>query len=249
MSLQNDIFHRTELLLGGESMALLSEKRVIIFGIGGVGSWCAEALIRSGITQLTMVDSDRVDVTNINRQLHATTETIGAFKTEVFKQRLLSINPLATLIAIAARYTAETADSFQLSSYDVIIDAIDSLDDKIHLMVEATRTPALFFSSMGAAWRMDPTRVKIAEFWKVQGCPLAAALRTRFRKQALFPEKKFLTVYSDERVLNRDKDAMKVPDNDTPPRRENGSLVHITAIFGFTLAGLVIQQLCEPQRQ
>jgi tRNA A37 threonylcarbamoyladenosine dehydratase len=248
MNSQKELFHRTELLLGEEAMAFLAEKRVIIFGIGGVGSWCAEALVRSGITHLTMVDSDRVDVTNINRQLHATTETIGAFKTDVFKQRLLSINPQATITAMAARYNAETADSFQIGSYDVIIDAIDSLDDKMLLMLEATRSAALFVSSMGAARRMDPTRVKVAEFWKVQGCPLAAALRTRFRKQHFFPEKKFLTVYSDEHILPCGK-GIDTPSTDKPSRRENGSLVHITAIFGFTLAGIVIQKLCEPQRQ
>lgn len=247
MSLQNDIFHRTELLLGGESMALLAEKNVIIFGIGGVGSWCAEALVRSGITHLTIVDSDRVDVTNMNRQLHATVQTVGALKTEIFKERLLTINPQATITAIAERYTAETSDSFQLSSYDVIIDAIDSLDDKMHLIMEATHTSAFFVSSMGAAWRIDPTRVRVAEFWKVQSCPLAATLRTKLRKQALFPEKKFLTVYSDEHVLSRAKD-LNTASTEKPMRRENGSVVHITAIFGFTLAGLVIQKLCEPHR-
>ncbi|MBB3187090.1 tRNA threonylcarbamoyladenosine dehydratase [Microbacter margulisiae] len=244
MSLQEDIFHRTELLLGAKAMACLAEKKVIIFGIGGVGSWCAEALIRSGIIYLTIVDSDRVDVTNVNRQLHATTETLGELKTEVFKQRLLSINPDAQITAIANRYNASTSASFALNSYDVIIDAIDSLEDKMHLILEATHTSALFFSSMGAAWRLDPTRVRVAEFWKVQGCPLASSLRTRFRKQSLFPEKKFLAVYSDEHVIGpKDKITNEANSALKPAHRENGSVVYVTAVFGFTIASLVVKTL------
>ena len=227
MVLEQDIFQRSELLLGDEAMRRISEKRVIIFGVGGVGSWCAESLVRSGIKHLTVVDSDSVCVSNINRQLMATTETVGQVKVDVLKERLLTINPSAEISALHQFFTAETADSFNLGSYDYIIDAIDSLKDKTLLILMATQTDAKFFSSMGAALKLDPTRIKIDEFWKVQGDPLARVLRKRFKREGQYPSRKFQCVYSDELL---------------EPREEGkGSLVHITAIFGFMLASLVIQ--------
>ena len=131
----------------------------------------------SGIRHLTIVDSDRVCVTNVNRQLMATSKTVGQVKTELLRDRLLEINPKAEITALQKIYSPETSGSFQLDSYDFIIDAIDSLSNKVHLIQTATQTDAVFFSSMGAALKMDPTRIKIAEFWKVNGCPLGAALR------------------------------------------------------------------------
>ena len=242
MSIENDIFRRTELLLGDDTMSRIAEKRVIIFGVGGVGSWCAESLVRSGIRKLTIVDSDRVCVTNINRQLMATTKTIGQVKVDALKERLLSINPSAEITALQQVFTAETADSFNLDSYDYIIDAIDSLKDKALLILMATSIPSIgesrrgaFFSSMGAALKLDPTRIKIAEFWKVQGDPLARALRNRFKRDKQFPKRKFQCVYSDEMLQNQ-----KPID---PDDRGNGTIAHITAIFGFTLAGLVVQDI------
>ena len=227
------IFRRTELLLGDESMERLSSKRVIIFGVGGVGSWCAESLIRSGIRHLTIVDSDHVCVTNINRQLMATSKTVGQVKVDALKERLLSINPSAEITALQQIFTAETAESFNIGSYDYIIDAIDSLKDKALLILMATKTDAKFFSSMGAALKLDPTRIKIAEFWKVQGDPLARALRKRFKHEGQYPERKFMCIYSDELLDN------KKPID--PDDKGNGTIVHITAIFGFMLASLVIQ--------
>lgn len=224
------IFHRTELLVGSEAMERLRNTRVIIFGVGGVGSWCAESLIRSGIGHLTMVDGDCVDVTNINRQLPATTATVGLPKVEVLRERLLTIHPDADIVARQERYSAERADAFPLEEYDYVIDAIDSLQDKMNLILHATGANVKLFSSMGAAFKMDTTRIKVAEFWKVTGCPLAAALRSKFKRSQLFPKRKFKCVYSDE--LLRPKDA-----------KENGTVVHITAVFGFTLAGLVIESV------
>ena len=236
------IFRRSELLLGNEAMSRIAEKRVIIFGVGGVGSWCAESLVRSGIKHLTIVDSDRVCITNINRQLMATTKTVGQVKVEALKERLLSINPSAEITALQQIFTAETAESFQLDSYDYIIDAIDSLKDKAQLILMATQTQAQFFSSMGAALKLDPTRIKITEFWKVQGDPLARAIRKKFKHYGQYPEKKFLVVYSDELLENRGcpTDEGEEPSPFVKPQT-NGSLAHITAIFGFMLAGLVVQ--------
>ena len=231
------IFQRAELLLGAEEMAVLSGKRVILFGVGGVGSWCAEALIRTGIGHLTLVDSDVVCPSNVNRQLMATTQTIGKPKVEVLRNRLLEINPQADITAIQKVYNEETAADFPLNDYDYVIDAIDSLKDKLLLIRRATDSEANFFSSMGAALKMDPTRIRVAEFWKVEGCPLARALRMRFKHLKQRPTRKFLCVYSDEHLENKGVQPADAEKN------VNGSLVHITAIFGFTLAGLVIQDV------
>ena len=233
MAIEQAIFRRAELLLGDEGMSRIAEKRVIIFGVGGVGSWCAESLVRSGIRKLTIVDSDCVSVTNINRQLMATTKTVGQVKVDALKERLLTINPSAEITALQQVFNAETASQFGLEEYDYIIDAIDSLKDKALLILLACQTKAKLFSSMGAALKLDPTRIKTAEFWKVTGDPLARALRNRFKRDKQFPKRKFQCVFSDELLQNQ-----KPID---PDDKGNGSIVHITAIFGMMLAGLVIQ--------
>ena len=261
MAIEQAIFRRTELLLGDELMERLSSKSVIIFGVGGVGSWCAESMVRSGIKHLTIVDSDRVCITNINRQLMATTKTVGQVKVDALKERLLSINPSAEITALQQIFTAETAESFDIGSYDYIIDAIDSLKDKALLILMGTKTKAKFFSSMGAALKLDPTRIKTAEFWKVQGDPLARALRKRFKRDGQYPKRKFMCVYSDELLENKGHNATcgtelcmcpKAKNGPGDPNllnhewcsskaQINGTLAHITAIFGFMLAGLIIQ--------
>ena len=222
------MFQRAEQLLGTDAMKRIGAQRVIIFGVGGVGSWCAEALVRTGVQHLTLVDFDRVDVTNINRQLMATQQTIGQVKVEALRERLLTINPQAEIIALCKLFDEESAPTFALDSYDFIIDAIDLLKDKALLIELACQTKAKFFSSMGAALKLDPTRVQVAEFWKVKGDPLARALRNRFKKQQRFPKRKFKCVFSDE-------PAQQVGE-------VKGSLVQITAVFGMTLASLVIQK-------
>ena len=240
------IFRRNELLLGGETMERIAQQRVIIFGVGGVGSWCAESLVRSGIRQLTIVDSDLVCITNVNRQLMATTQTVGQVKVEALKERLLSINPKAEITALQEIFSEETAASFQLETYDYIIDAIDSLKDKATLILLACQTQARLFSSMGAALKLDPTRIQVTEFWKVKGDPLARALRNKFKKEKVFPKRKFQCVYSDELLENRGcpPDDDEVPSTFNKPQT-NGTLAHITAIFGFMLAGLVVQDISK----
>lgn len=234
MAYNRQIFQRAELLLGEAMMHRISSARVIIFGVGGVGSWCAETLVRSGIHHLTMVDSDEVVASNINRQLMATTATIGQPKVEVLRDRLQQINPDAHIKAIEGRYNTETADSYHLEEYDYIIDAIDSLRDKALLILNATRLPAArLYSSMGAARKFDPSKIRTAEFWKVSGDPLARCLRQRFKHEHVYPARKFTCVYSDEILSN----AYESPD------RANGTLAHITAIFGNLLASLVLADL------
>ena len=244
MAPNDNRFQRTELLLGKDSTTRIANTRVIIFGVGGVGSWCAESLIRSGIGHLTMVDFDRVCETNINRQLMATSETVGRVKAEVLKERLQTINPSAEIIAIPQMYTAETADSFPLDEYDYVIDAIDSLDNKALLIRRACESSGILFASMGAALKMDPLKISVSEFWKVKGCPLAAALRRKFKKSKMFPSKKFKCVYSEELLENKGLPPLDANEN---PIRANGTIAHTTAIFGFTLAGLVIQDILKIQ--
>lgn len=249
MILEKDIFQRTELLMGNEYMALAKKKKVIIFGVGGVGSWCAEMLVRSGVGYITLVDSDLVAVSNINRQLMATTETVGKPKVDVLKQRLLAINPYASVEAIQGIYSEDTAESFNLQHYDYIIDAIDSLSNKVHLIRYSTQMPGTLFSSMGAALKTDPTRIKVAEFWKVKGCPLAAALRTRIKKLGGV-DKKFLCVYSDEVRKNKGEDPITNTGSATPASkwdakkaRINGTMSFLPSMVGMTLASLVVNDI------
>ncbi|MDE6018228.1 MAG: tRNA threonylcarbamoyladenosine dehydratase [Muribaculaceae bacterium] len=236
----HDIFGRTELLVGEEAMGRISSAKVIIFGIGGVGSWVAECLVRTGVGHLTIVDSDRVSVTNVNRQMPATSATIGEIKTEAAKRRLLEINPDVEINALNLFYDESTSSCIDLNQYDYIVDAIDSLKDKALLILNATKSGKKFYSSMGAALKMDPAKVKTAEFWNVKGCPLARALRQRFKKEQNFPSRKFMCVYSDELLSNKGADTGESCDYKA---RINGSLCHITAIFGMTIAGMIVKDI------
>ena len=268
-TLEQQIFHRSRLLMGDAPLQRLHNIRVILFGVGGVGSWCAESLVRSGVKHLTIVDSDRVNISNVNRQLMATTETVGQVKVEVLKERLPSTNPEAEITAIQNIYNAENSESFRLNEYDVIIDAIDSLAEKAHLLLTASRTDALLYSSMGAALKMDPTRIQVAEFMKVRGCPLGRALRKKMKHQKVRPAKKFLCVYSDEVLPNlgeADVDGYEptiAESTTTQEGREdllshnwnerkaqiNGTMSHITAMFGFMLAGLIVEHFYKSETE
>lgn len=239
------MFSRSIALLGEDSMTCLQSKRVILFGVGGVGSWCAEALIRTGLPHLTIVDDDVVQASNINRQLPATQATIGRPKVEVLRERLLEINPKAEIIALQQRYEPTPSpflkegeqNKFDLSNYDYIIDAIDDVAAKTHLIINATRVrEAKVFCSMGAALRFDPTQVRVAEFWDVKGDALARALRERMKKLGVKPSKKVKCVYSLEQAK---------PLPTSPKGKENikGSLMQVTAVFGCTLASLVVKDI------
>lgn len=225
------MFTRTAPFFSDEAAHRLAEARVIIFGVGGVGSWCAEALVRTGIMHLTLVDFDTVAESNINRQMQATPATVGESKVEAMRRRLLTINPAADIVAIDGCYSESTAADFQLQEYDYVIDAIDSVADKALLIVNATQARSTrLFSSMGAARRVDPGKVSTVEFSKVTGCPLARALRQRFKKTGVYPRRKFKAVYSSE-------PAIIMPDG------EKGSLCQVTSVFGMHLAALVINDL------
>ena len=215
-------------------MTQLQSVRVILFGIGGVGSWCAEALIRTGLTHLTIVDGDIVQPSNLNRQLPATQATIGIPKVEALKERLLSINPDADIETIYAYYgenglSKDGLVHFDLSSYRYIIDAIDDVQAKTDLILYASRVRGCkIFSSMGAALRFDPTAVTTGELMSIKGDALAKAVRTRMKKLDRYPNKKIRCVYSTEQAQRCET---------------RGSLMQVTAVFGCTLASLIIRDL------
>ncbi len=219
------MFDRTIQLIGQEAFDRMQQVRVILFGVGGVGGWCAETLVRTGIQHLTIVDFDTINETNINRQIVATGNNIGLSKVVQMRERLLAINPSADIVAIDQRYCAETSTNFQLSSFNYIIDAIDSVDDKVLLIHHACESGATLFASMGAGRKTDTEQIRISEFWKVEGCPLARALRTKMKKTGLMPAHKFQCVWSPELSA------------------ESGTIAPIVGLFGMKLANLVINDI------
>ena len=219
------MFTRTTQLIGPEGFRALQEARVIVFGVGGVGGWCAETLLRTGVGHLTLVDFDVVDRTNLNRQVVALHDNIGQSKVCEMLKRLLAICPEADVQAIECQYNADTASSFDFSQYDIVVDAIDMVDCKALLLYNATNAGCKVFSSMGAGRKIDPQKIRTAEFWKVQGCPLARALRTKMKKAGLLPASKIQCVYSEELA------------------GDQGTLAPVVGVFGMTLASLVINEL------
>ena len=219
------MFTRTIQLIGEAGFAALQRARVILFGVGGVGGWCAETLLRTGIGHLTLVDFDKVDTTNLNRQIVATAANIGQNKVQEMQKRLLQICPEADVQIIDRQYNSETADSFDLAQYDIVIDAIDMVDCKALLLYNATQAGCRVYSSMGAGRKTDPQKIRTAEFWKVQGCPLARALRTKMKKAGLLPKSKIQCVYSEE------------------ISGEKGTLAPVVGVFGMTLASMVINDI------
>lgn len=235
----DEFFSRSEALIGSETMEALRTKRVILFGVGGVGSWCAECLIRTGLTHLTIVDGDTVQASNINRQLPATRTTMGMPKVEALKARLLEINPEAEIEDVCTMYKPTPAPSlqggeftspnqFQLSDFDYVIDAIDSVNDKTDLILNATRARVKIFSSMGAALRFDPTQVTTGELMAIKGDALAKAVRARMKKLDIRPYRKVKCVYSTEQAQTCET---------------RGSLMQVTAVFGLTLASMVVNDI------
>lgn len=225
-------------MLGDVVMEAVRQARVAVFGLGGVGGWCAEALARSGVGRLSLVDFDNICESNLNRQLIATAATLGRPKAEALAERLLGINPGATVEAMRVKYDATTAAAFDLSRFDYIIDAIDSIDCKALLIRNALAVPsATLFSSMGAALKMDPFMIRRDYFGKIAGERLARALRQRFRKTGGIPERDFICVWSPERREN----AMAPQPGECS--RANGTVAHITGAFGLALAGLTIADI------
>ena len=226
-------FERSALLLGDEGMKRIFASRVAVFGIGGVGGHAAEALARAGVGEIHLIDADTVSTTNINRQAVALTSTVGRDKVEVMMQRIIDINPDAKVVCHKTFYSAETASSIDLSVFDYIIDAIDTISAKLELIVRAAEVGTRVISSMGAGNKLDPTRFEVADIYKTSVCPLARVMRSELRKRGI---KSLKVVYSKEEPL-------RAVANDGTPRHAPGSVSFVPSVAGLILAGEVIRAL------
>lgn len=231
-------FSRTELLLGKESMEKISNSRVAVFGLGGVGGHAVEALVRSGVGTVDIIDNDTVSLTNINRQLFATHKTIGKYKVDVAKERLLEINPQVAVNTYNTFYTPETADEFDFKNYDYIIDAIDTVSGKIQLVVQAQKSGTPIISSMGAGNKLDPTAFQVCDIYKTSVCPLARVMRSELKKRGI---KKLKVVYSQEQPITPKYTNEELKGNRPAP----GSTAFVPSVAGLIIAGEVIKDLSE----
>jgi len=254
----NPFFGRLTLLTGPEAAQALERSRVMVFGLGGVGSWCAEALVRSGIGNICLVDSDVICDSNINRQVQASTRTIGRLKAEVLEERMKEINPACSVTSMPRFFMKGTADNFDFHGTDYVIDAIDTLGSKLDLIETALAAGACLFSCMGMARKLDPTLIRTADIWETSGCPLARLVRQGLRKRNFSGH--FTVVYSDERLERRPDsgDLSTAPDlspdmssaaGDRGKKIINGSAVTVTAAAGMVLASLVIRDVCARYAQ
>lgn len=244
-----DILTRTEILIGKENIEKLKNSSVIIFGVGGVGSFCVEAIARCGVSNIHIVDDDTISITNINRQIIATHSTIGKDKTEVVKQRILDINPNANVTISKIFYTKDTVNTIDLSKYDYVIDAIDTISSKILLVEEATKLNIPIISSMGTGNKLDPTKFVVSDIYKTSMCPLAKVMRYELKKRGI---KKLKVVYSTEKPIkpapiNIDENAKSTsPFRDTNKRRETpGSISFVPSVAGLIIASQVINDILK----
>jgi tRNA A37 threonylcarbamoyladenosine dehydratase len=229
-------FSRTELILGKNAIEKLQNARVAVFGLGGVGSHAAEALARSGVGALDLVDNDKVCPTNINRQLFATTKTVGEYKVDVAKKRLEEINPEIKINTYKIFYLPETSSEFDFSKYDYIVDAIDTVSGKIELVVKANEANTSIISSMGTGNKIDPTRFKVTDIYKTRVCPLARVMRQELKKRKI---KKLKVLYSEELPIKPfENEAIKSHKNQVP-----GSNSFVPPVAGLIIAGEVIKDI------
>lgn len=236
-------FSRTELLLGREGMAALARSRVAVFGIGGVGGYIAEALARSGVGTLDLIDNDRVSVTNLNRQIIATQSTIGQYKVDAARARILDINPDAVVNTYKVFYMPDTADQFDFSCYDYVADAIDSVTGKIQLVIQAQEAGVPIISSMGAGNKLDPTAFQVADIYDTSVCPLARVMRRELKKRNI---RHLKVVYSTERPLSPQTDAADFQKEETGTvirRSIPGSIAFVPSVAGLIMAGEIIREL------
>ena len=244
-------FSRTQLLLGEEAMEKLKGARVAVFGIGGVGGYVCEGLVRSGVGAFDLVDDDKVCLTNLNRQIIATRKTVGKYKVDVMRERMLEINPDCDVRVHKCFYLPETAAEFNFSDYDYVVDAVDTVTAKVTLVLEAQKAGVPIISCMGAGNKLDPSRFRVADIYKTQGCPLARVMRTALRKRGV---KKLKVVYSDE-IPTRPIEDMSISCRRhciCPPGAEHkcterrdipGSTAFVPSVAGLIIAGEVVKDL------
>lgn len=238
-------FSRTELLLGKPAMEHLAGCRVAVFGIGGVGGYVCEALARSGVGALDLIDSDTVSLTNINRQIIATSKTVGQYKTEVMKERIMDINPEAGVNIYNCFFLPENAEDFPFDKYDYVVDAVDTVKAKIELVMQCNRMGVPIISSMGAGNKLNPTMFRVADIYKTNMDPLAKVMRHELKKRGI---KKLKVVYSEEKPVC----PIENPEIDNPSGRRSvpGSTAFVPSVAGLIIAGEVIKDLtagCEKE--
>ncbi|NLJ96288.1 MAG: tRNA threonylcarbamoyladenosine dehydratase [Clostridiales bacterium] len=244
-------FSRTELLLGEEAIKKLSKARVAVFGIGGVGGYTVEALVRSGIGHFDLIDDDKVCLTNLNRQIIATRKTIGKYKVEVMRDRILEINPKAEVVMHQCFFTPDTAGELDFSQYDYVIDAIDTVSGKIELVVRCQEQNVPIISCMGAGNKMDPTRFEVTDIYKTSVCPLAKVMRKELAARGV---KNLKVVYSKEPAIKPAQDTSNScksncvcpPGTDrkcTAKRQIPGSVSFVPSVAGLIIAGEVIKDI------
>lgn len=246
-------FSRTELLLGKDSMEKLKNSRVAVFGIGGVGGYVCEALVRSGVGAFDLIDDDKVCLTNLNRQIIATRKTVGKYKTEVMKDRILEINPQADVRLHQCFFLPENSDEFPFEEYDYVVDAVDIVTAKIELVMKAQAMNVPIISSMGAGNKLDGSMFRVADIYKTKVCPLAKVMRRELKKRGV---KKLKVVYSEEMPTRPIEDmAISCRSNCIcPPGAEHkcterrdipGSVAFVPSVAGLIIAGEVVKDLCR----
>ena len=244
-------FSRTQLLFGAEAMEKLYHARVAVFGIGGVGGYTAEALARSGIGTLDLIDDDKVCLTNINRQIFATRKTVGQYKVDVAEQRILDINPDAVVHTYKTFYSPDTAEQFDFTLYDYVVDAIDTVTGKLELVEQAEKAGVPIISSMGAGNKLDPTAFEVADIYETSVCPLARVMRRELKKRGI---KKLKVVYSKEPAMTPIDDmAVSCRTNCICPpgtertctqrRQVPGSNAFVPPVAGLIIAGEVVKDI------
>lgn len=244
-------FSRTQLLLGKPTMEKLAASRVAVFGIGGVGGFAVEALVRSGVGAIDLIDDDKVCLTNLNRQIFATRSTVGQYKVDVAEQRILDINPEVKVYKHNCFFMPDTADQFDFSQYDYVIDAIDTVTGKLEIILQAKAAGVPVISSMGAGNKLDPTQFQVADIYKTKVCPLAKVMRHELRKRGV---KKLKVVYSEEPPM-RPLEDMSISCHQhciCPPGTQRkctvrrdipGSNAFVPSVAGLIVAGEVIKDL------
>ncbi|MGN1187087.1 MAG: ThiF family adenylyltransferase [Lachnospiraceae bacterium] len=228
-------FSRTELLLGSEAIDKLNNSRVAVFGVGGVGGYVCEALVRSGVGAFDLIDNDRVSLTNINRQIIATHKTIGRYKTEVMMERMSDINPDVKVRVHNCFFLPENADDFPFEEYDYVVDAVDTVTAKIALVMKAQEKNVPIISSMGAGNKLDASAFRVSDIYKTKVCPLAKVMRRELKKRGV---KKLKVVYSEEIPMT------PAPSEEcTEKRTTPGSVAFVPSVAGLIIAGEVVKDL------
>lgn len=234
-------FVRSALLLGEENINRLQQSKVAIFGVGGVGGFTAEALARAGIGSFLLVDNDRVSVSNINRQIIATWDTVGQSKVEAMRQRILAINPNAQVECRDCFFLPENADSFDFGAYDYVIDAVDTVTAKLEIIQRAKAAGTQVISSMGAGNKLDPTKFTVTDIYQTSVCPLAKVMRRELKKRGVESCK---VVYSTEEAMKPKQEYLSQEEQDSR-RSVPGSLSFVPSVAGLIVAGEVVRDLCE----